>query len=261
MPRMAPQSGIALGLDHIGIVGADLDALAEAFTRAGFALTAQAAHASGRTGNRCAMLRDGGYLELIAKLPGQSSATIDGFLAKGEGAHIIALEVGDEIAARDRLRRTLKSNAIDISITERPVPPSGAQVRFALIQPPEPPEGRLLLIHHRNRDLLWRPECVVHPNRAETLIEAVYAVSHPADMMAYLSRVTGRPAEPDPLGGFSVPLERGCIRVLPKSAAYALFPRTVDGPALIGLTVVAETAATRVVHAGGVVIHLVPASG
>jgi 4-hydroxyphenylpyruvate dioxygenase-like putative hemolysin len=101
----APHGGAAIGLDHVGIAGADLDALAEAFSRLGFHLTPRAAHAGGRTANRCIMLRDGGYLELMATVPGQRSATLDRFLATGSGAHILALAVADETAARDRLRR------------------------------------------------------------------------------------------------------------------------------------------------------------
>src|SRR4051794_13448553 len=98
-------TGAAIGLDHIGIVGADLDALSDAFTGIGFNLTPVAKHASGRTANRCIMLRDGGYLELISTVSGQSSATLDRFLTRGPGAHILALEVGDEAVAGDRLRR------------------------------------------------------------------------------------------------------------------------------------------------------------
>ena len=91
--------GAAIGLDHVGIVGSDLDVLAQAFSGLGFSLTPVAPHASGRTANRCVMLRDGGYLELMATVPGQSSATLERFLARGPGAHILALEVADEAAA------------------------------------------------------------------------------------------------------------------------------------------------------------------
>src|ERR1051326_4743312 len=92
-----------IGLDHVGIVGADLSALAKAFLDLGFALTPYAAHAGGRTANRCIMLRDGGYLELMAAVRGETSATLDRFLMHGPGAHILALEVPDEAAAQDRL--------------------------------------------------------------------------------------------------------------------------------------------------------------
>ncbi len=143
MSGLPPEHGAAIGLDHVGIVGAGLDALAEAFSRLGFTLTPTAAHASGRTANRCAMLRDGGYLELIATLPGQASATIERFLTLGEGAHILALEVADLAAARDRLARAGIA-AGEVSTTEREAGPEGggthrAKARFMLLMPPDGP--------------------------------------------------------------------------------------------------------------------------
>ena len=274
--------GAAVGLDHVGIVGADLDVLARSFMALGFHLTPFAAHASGRTGNRCAMLRDGGYLELMATLPGQSSATLDRFLAIGPGAHVLALEVVDEAAALDRLRAAGVA-AGEVSITERASETDGAKARFALIMPPDLPEGRVLLIRHLTHDLLWRPEFETHANRAVGLTEAVYASDVPAETMTRISRLAGRPAEPDPLGGYRVRLARGMVRVLSLRAATNLFawetgvpnvrgvadattspraaatPRnsgTPSAPMLVGLTIATETADDRVVRAGGVAIRL-----
>jgi hypothetical protein len=256
--------GAAIGLDHVGIVGDDLDALARAFEELGFHLTPRAAHASGRTANRCAMLRDGGYLELMATVPGHASATLDRFLARGPGAHILALEVANEAAALDRLRRA--GIAGEATITEREAGPPKAKAAFALIMPPDPPEGRVLLIRHLTRDLLWRPDNTVHPNRAVALTEVVYAADAPAETMTLLSRLAGRPAEPDPLGGFRIPLARGRIRILPRASAAALFPGEAGGAPILGLTIATELGATehtgeRIVHGGGVAIHFVTAPG
>ena len=265
---LSPLAGAAVGLDHIGIVGADLDALAQAFEDLGFHLTPRAAHAGGRTANRCAMLRDGGYLELMATVPGQSSTTLDRFLACGPGAHILALEVADEAAALARLRRA-GVDAGEVSVTERrvdQVAPDGTSqgplARFALVLPPDPPPGppeehglgRVLLIRHLTPGLLWRPDAVTHPNGARALTEAVYATDSPARTMATLSRLAGVPAVPDPLGGYRLPLARGCVRVLPRAAAAALFPGAV-GPPLLGLTLAGEGGGERVVHAGGVALR------
>jgi len=247
----------ATGLDHIGIAGASLDTLARSFLDLGFHLTPTAAHASGRTANRCAMFRDGGYLELIATVPGHASATLDRFLTLGEGAHILALEIVDESAALDRLTRA--GIAAEASVTERDA--GGAKARFGLILPPDPPEGRVLLIRHHARNLLWRPEHIVHPNGARGLIEAVYATASPAVTMTHLSRVSGRHAEPDPLGGYRIALDHGCIRILPRDAAQMLFPGAAGGAPILGLTIASLGNQDRVVHAGGVAIRFVPASG
>jgi hypothetical protein len=247
---------VAIGLDHVGIIGADLDAIAREFSELGFALTPPATHASGRTANRCAMLRMGGYLELIATVPGQTSATLDRFLAHGPGAHIIALEVGDESAALARLARAGITNA-DLMVTERDAAPAGEQARFAVVMPPDQPEGRILLIRHLTRDVLWRPNNTVHPNGAVGLTEAVFATDAPAETITRLSRLSGCPAEPDPLGGYRIPFGGSRIRILPRAVAAALFGGAIGPLALAGLTIATEGGGERVVHAGGVAIRYV----
>ncbi|MBN8909652.1 MAG: VOC family protein, partial [Rhodospirillales bacterium] len=120
----------AASLDHVGIAGRDLGAMAAAFERLGFQLTPLARHSGKRTpdgpvvpfgtGNRCIMLREG-YIELIAIVdPAAFSNTLDRFLARYAGIHIIALGIEDETANLDRLRQA----GIDIpgvAYLERPV--------------------------------------------------------------------------------------------------------------------------------------------
>jgi hypothetical protein len=254
---MSPGSA-AIGLDHVGIVGRDLDQHARTFAALGFHLTPYAAHGSGRTANRCVMLRDGGYLELIATVPGQSSATLDRFLSIGPGVHVLALEVDDEAAAGDRLHRAGVTTG-EAAITERDAG-GGGTARFALLMPPDLPEGRVLLIRHLTRDLLWRPDHTVHPNHAVALTEVVYAIDAPAETMTRLSRLAGRPAEPDPLGGYRIALTRGAVRILPRQAAASLFPAAAGAPPLAGLTIATEAGADHVVHAGGVALRFTTAS-
>ena len=250
----------AVGLDHIGIAVPDLDAAASDFAALGFHVTPRALHAGGRTANRCVMLRDGGYLELMAIVPGHRSATLERFLAHGPGAHSLAMEVADEQAAAARLRRA-GFDAVMPANSQRDAGFDGRAARFSLIMPPDPPEGRVFLVRHLTRELLWRSETTAHPNGALALREAVYAVDVPAETTAFLSRVSGRAAEPDPLGGYRIPLGRGEIRVLPRTAAAALFPGPAgawfSGPAgagapMIGLTLAAEAGREGVLHAAGV---------
>jgi hypothetical protein len=251
-----PARGAAIGLDHVGIVGADLDALAQTFGELGFHLTPYVVHASGRTANRCAFFRDGGYLELISTVSGQTSATLEGFLKRGPGAHILALEIDDATAVSHRAGPTAAA-----SMTERDTGLAGAKAKFALVMPPDQPEGRVLLIRHLTREVLWRPDMVVHPNHAFALTEVVYASGSPARTMTGLSRIAGRPAEPDPLGGYRIALARGCIRVLTDETAAGLFAgqlSAVERPALVGVTIAAGIPDIRVVHAGGVAIRFVP---
>jgi len=83
-------------------------------------------------------------LELIATVPGKSSATLDRLLARGPGAHILALEVDDHVAALERLHRAGITG--DASLTGVMRTSQAPKYEFALVLPPDPPEGRMLLI-------------------------------------------------------------------------------------------------------------------
>ena len=127
------------------------------------------------TGNRCIMLREG-YIELIAIVdPAAFSNTLDRFLARYAGIHIIALGIEDETANLDRLRRS----GIDIpgvAYLERPVDdadPSGPRARFARLPLPDAPEGRLQLIRHLTPEAIWQERFLTHPNHAVGLAEVV----------------------------------------------------------------------------------------
>ena len=210
----------AAGLDHIGIVGRDLNAMAAAFGAAGFHLTPLARHAGGRTGNRCAMFPDGGYLELMATVDGGTSATIDRFLASHEGAHLLAFGIDNPTATRARLRHAWGDKP-PMSHTDRAVDdadPTGLRARFTLIGPFDRPEARVNLIHHETPDALWQPRFLQHPNNAVALEEVVLTVPEPAIAAAWYSQLAGRPVVPDPAGGFALPLPCGRVRILPGAA-------------------------------------------
>lgn len=221
----------ATELDHVGIVGRDLTALAAAFEAAGFHLTPLARHAGGRTGNRCAMLRDGGYLELMSTIGNGTSATLDRFLARHEGAHVLALRIGNEGAVLSRLRLAWDT-VPPPSRTDRAVDdndPHSPRARFSLITPPDPPEGRVHLIRHENPEALWQDRFLHHPNNAVALEEVVLFVPDPAATAAWYSLLAGRPVVPDPASGYALPLPRGRLRILPGGAAAA--------PRIAGITV------------------------
>ena len=221
----------AVSLDHVGVVGRDLDGLAEMFGRLGFCLTPLARHAGGRTGNRCVMLRQG-YLELIATVDGGASATIDRFLARHGGAHIVALGVGDEDAALARLRRAGIDQA-QMSHTDRAVDdaePDGMRARFALITSPDLEAARINLIHHLTPETVWQERFLSHPNHAAALAEVIIVAATPAVTAAGLSRVAGRPLAPDPRGGYALDLPQGRLRIVPPDGAAALLPGTLASP-------------------------------
>lgn len=201
----------AIALDHVGIAARDLAPMAAAYERLGFALS-PVAQQSGRrrpdlpvekfgSGNRCAFLRHG-YIELIAILdPALYDNTLNAFLARYPGMHILALAMEDEAANLARMRAA----GIDIpgvAYLERPVEAGGPVARFARLPFPDPPEGRVQLIRHLTPDLVWQEKWMHHANRAVALEEAILCAREPAETAVRLSRVSGLPVEPDPAGGF-----------------------------------------------------------
>jgi hypothetical protein len=213
-------SGIASSLDHVGIAGADLPALAETFEKLGFTLTRAARHTGSATGNQCIMFA-AGYLELIAVVdPAGTSPTLAAMLARYAGAHIVALAVDDAAAALPRLART------GLGITEV-VQVARDDVRFATLPLTDAPEGRLLLIQHLTPEALRPARYLGHTNRVVALREVVIATAMPAEAAARFSRLTGLPVQPDPLGGFVLTVgagpRSGKVRLLPPAAVADVF--------------------------------------
>jgi catechol 2,3-dioxygenase-like lactoylglutathione lyase family enzyme len=209
----------ALGIDHIGFVCADLKAFGEFFDRLGFTLTPLARHTGKSTGNQCIMLAEG-YLELIGQIdPTVESPTFAAMLARGPGAHIIALTVADAAASLARVQRAkLAVSAV--------VESARGELRFATLPVTDAPEGRLLLIQHLTPEALRPQRFLGHANRTVALAEIVIATSTPAETAARMSRLAGRSVQPDPVGGFVLQLSKGKVRMLPPEAVTQLFPET-----------------------------------
>ena len=274
--RKCRVSGIAL--DHVGVVTRDLAALAAQYERLGFTLTPLARQADGRIGNRCVMLHRS-YVELLAVVdPNAGSATLDRFLARYAGIHILAFAIDDQTAALARLRRA-GIEAPSVAHLDRPIDdmdPAGPRARFALIQVPDQPEGRINLIRHLAPEALWQERFLRHANNAAALEEVVLAVAEPAEAASRFSRLVGCVVIPDPAGGFALELVHGRVRLLPPGADASTVPcivglgvRTSDGNAAVGRLLVERGIQHRthdnalIVHtaaAGGVVVRFLPSA-
>jgi hypothetical protein len=243
----------ALALDHVGLCARDPAPLWAAWEALGFALS-PVARQSGRrspdgpvepfgSGNRCAFLRHG-YVELLGILdPALFANGVDRFVARHAGAHILALAIGDAEGNLARLRR----GGLDIpgiAWLERPVEPGGPTARFARLPFPDAPEGRVQLVQHLTPGLVWDPRWMGHRNGADAIETAILVSAEPAATTTRLARLTGLPAEPDPLAGFRLrlpgapgaagpasPAMETRIRILPPEALPRLLPG-VEAPTL-----------------------------
>jgi hypothetical protein len=227
---------VALTLDHVGLAGRDLSALAAAYENLGFTLTPLARQSGRRTpdgpverfgtGNRCAMLRRG-YIELLGIVdPALFAHGLDRFLSRHEGAHIIALGMEDEQANLRRLRRA-GIDVAGVSYLERPADdadPAGPQARFARLPLPDAPEGRVQLVRHLTPEVIWQERFLHHANAVIGLEEVVLAVADPAETASRFSSLAGRPVLPDPASGFALELSPGRVRMLPEAALPAVLP-------------------------------------
>jgi hypothetical protein len=252
-------------LDHVGFCTDAPEALWDAYGRLGFTLTPVARQSGPRapggpverfgTGNRCAMLRHG-YLELLGILdPALHDNGIGRFIARYRGLHILAFGVADAAAELPRLRRAGLEIPAVVPL-QRPVDdgaPDGPLARFSRLPVPDAPEGRLQLIEHHTPELLWQERWMQHPNRAVALEAAILAAPAPAETAARLSRLTGAVLEPDPAGGFVLPLPQGRVRILPPDALDAVLPGVAAPtlPFIAGFTVRTEdggAAAARILE-------------
>ena len=192
---------IATCLDHLGWATRDMAGLHARFERLGFRLTPRSTRAgpaspggqgvSRPLANRCAMLREGGYLETIgAADPAQPASEFDRYMDRYDGIHIVALGMAGAEATLARMRRA-NLPMVDSRCVERPVSdeePDGPRVRVAHLTYPDAPEARLQLIEHLTPDLLWQERFLRHPNRAVALDAAILAVENPAGSAARYSR-------------------------------------------------------------------------
>ena len=230
----------AFELDHVGVGGRDLAALADAYQRLGFTLTPMARHRGKATGNRCIMLQHG-YLELIALIDQSIPDVLTAQLGRYAGLHIIALGIADSASTLERLNRA-GLDIPDVTPLERPVDeadPDGPQARFERIPLPQAPEGTIQLIKHLTREAIWQPRFTAHANAAIGLEEVVLAVPQPAETATRFSRLAGLPVTPDRAGGFVLPMPRGRVRMLPPEAIGVVYPGVVAPavPSIAGMTV------------------------
>ncbi len=240
-------------LDHLGLCARDPAPLWAAWERMGFVLSPFAQQSGRRmpegpvepfgSANRCAFLKHG-YVELLGiHDPALFANGLDGFLARYAGAHICAFGMDDAEGNLARLRAG--GMAIPgIAWLQRPVEAGGPIARFARLPFPDAPEGRVQLVQHMTPELVWDPRWMGHTNGAEALTVAILAAADPAETTARLSRLTGRPAEPDPVAGFRIrlagakgaagpfsPAMETAVRILPAAALGRVLPGVV-APAL-----------------------------
>jgi hypothetical protein len=256
-----------VGLDHVGVVTRNLHALAAQYEYLGFTLTPLARQADGRIGNRCAMLRES-YIELLAVVdPKASSTTLDRFLARYAGVHILTFSIEDEQAELARLQRAgvTAPAAVQVERVVDDADPAGPLARFVVIHMPDQPEGRINLVRHLTPQALWQQRFLQHSNGTVALDSVTIAVPEPMDTAARFSCLIGCPVMPNTAGGVELELAHGRICIITREGdirprIVGMTLRTSDGNAAIGRLAVERSIDHRSEY-GAVVINPAAAGG
>ncbi|MCB1362900.1 MAG: VOC family protein [Rhodobacteraceae bacterium] len=221
-------------LDHIGIVGPDLDALEAAFGRLGF-----------RVAPRCELValdENGGatpmgqvnshlvfgdsYVELTAVRGDRSAHHLRDAIARYWGLHIVVLRTADADAQQARLKRG-GSLAPAPALAGRHVsyPGGSGLARFRWFRIPEAefPEAFLCEVEHLDRDLVFDPALNDHPNGACGLASLSLCCERPQETARRLGDIVGSQARPGD-GEWIVDAGAVQVRMLDAAGLAARFP-------------------------------------
>ena len=183
----------SVALDHVGVVTRDLAALARQYERLGFTLTPLARQTDGRIGNRCAMLRQA----ISSCLPSSTRMPpVPRWIASLHAMPASTFWRSPSTTRRPRSRGCSRAGveAPAVGHFDRAIDdpdPAGPRARFALIQLPDQPEGRINLVHHLTPEALWQERFLRHANNAAALDEVTVVVAQPAETAARFSRLVG----------------------------------------------------------------------
>jgi hypothetical protein len=208
-----------IDLDHVGLVARDRFALHAAYERLGFRLTPLSQQSGGDpprllgSANRCVFLPDGGYIELLGIVdPALPLNRLDEFLARYEGMHVLAL--GTDDAAREAARLGVPTVGLSREV-------EGDKVAFRLARLASFPEGRVQLVQHLSREILWAPRWTEHPNGALALEDAVLHVADRDEATARFAKILGcQPMRQDGASVFR--LARGTVSIVEMGEAPLL---------------------------------------
>lgn len=192
MPSAAPT------IDRLCVVVADLETAAAEVESLGFTLTPQGRHMVGSR-NRCVMLRDGQYLELLdphAVVPDPASIRYAQRLAQyGEGLAVLSLRCEEPDAVAEAWRSAgFSPSAIRPYSRTVDLPGRQAQARFELIQLAEPPLPGLpglavCACRQLTPELVWRAEHLEHRNGASGVVALDLVSASPVADAQILARL------------------------------------------------------------------------
>ena len=258
-------TGDATGIDHVGIVGDDLDALETTFAGLGFAVAP-----------RCALLQpaddgfepmdqlnhllllENGYIELTAMSRRSESHHLAPLIDRYVGLHILALTTTSAAASRGALvSRGFELPGVLSAAREIAYPGATGTAQFRWFRVPEAdaPEAFVCYCEHLTPALVKRRDLAVHANGVREFIGMTVCVDDFAAAGARYARLYGRaPRSGD--GTVVFDLTPGRFELMDRRALADRFPG-VDPPTLpwaaaltLGVADIDET--RKFLHGAGV---------
>ena len=234
-----------IGIDHLIIGVADLEAARAQYARLGFNSTPRGRHVGWGTANYCIMF-DGDYLELLGIVdPGQFTNGLDRFLERGEG--LLGIVLGSRDAQATRAAWAAAGLAPDpvrdlgrlLEAEGRPV-----ELRFRNVLLPRASLAGLSLFacQHLTPEPMRRPAWLAHPNGARAIRSCTLAVSDVAPLARALRSLFGSAAITVTDNVVAAHTGRGVILAAPPEDAMLIhplldLPAELAEPRLVALTI------------------------
>ena len=255
----------ACSLDHVGIVGRDIDGMLAAWRRLGFAPTVPRPlmardPATGRPVSlqqtSAHLVFESGYVELSAVHTDSPAHHLAAYLGRGTGLHILAFGTDDAAAAHARCAAAgqqplpLARASREIAYGERR---GEARFEWFMLAPVVAPEGLICFVRQETPELVFQPAVQRHPNGVTALVGVYLLSDDPPRCARRVAALTGAAAGQVDVA--TVALSGGWLRCLDGAGFDRRFPGAArpEQPALAGLALKVRDLETarRLVCAGG----------
>lgn len=187
------------GIDHLGVVGADMAANQTAYERLGFIVTEpRPLIGKDPCGNDIELGQHSQhfvfgttYVELTGIVDPKKGSHVEPFLDRYEGLHILCLAAADADAAVAALRADGIA-APDVMDAARHVyygSAGTARFRWFPIPQDNTPEGLICVVEHVNPELVFQEVVRDHPNGAQAVVEITLCSETPVETAATFQKL------------------------------------------------------------------------
>ncbi|MEQ8248949.1 MAG: VOC family protein [Alphaproteobacteria bacterium] len=231
------------GIDHLGIVGADMAANQAAYERLGFTVTEpRPLMGKDPQGNDIELgqhsqhfVFGSTYVELTGIVAPKKGSHVEAFLKRYEGLHILCLAAADADAAGASLRQQGIA-APEVMDSARFVyygKTGTARFRWFPLPQDAAPEGLICVVEHVNPELVFQDVVMNHANGALAVVEAIVCSETPDAACATYQKILEVPPT-DARFGRALDCGEARLTVLDPAGLAARYPGTVP-PALPSL--------------------------